>query len=268
MIKNNKILLLVDKKPIVEELKEESNITFLFPIKDFCVGFHEYFQINDLPTDGYIFLNRILDQEGITNFKNMIKHLPSTVKGIVFDDIGILNILKREPINIPKILFLNHMNCNYESINAYLEDVDSVVVSTDITTEEIKTIQKQVHKPIVLFAFGHINIMYSRRTLLTNYQEHFKEKIEKIETITEISSKQPFKILENEYGTVIYTNEPFNGLRLIEEGPVLFYLINTIFLSIEEVKKILNRNDCLEQVYSYHYLSDKETIFKLKEREL
>jgi len=266
-MKKNKTLLLINNKSIVDKLKEESNITFLFPVKGFCVGFENLYDVDEIGIDSYIFVNRILDNEGIENFREFIKNIPDYIKGIVFDDIGVLNVLVKENISITKILFLNHMNCNYESINAYLEYIDSVVVSPDITIDEIKEILRYAIKPVVLYTFGHMNIMYSRRTLLTNYNRHFNSDVGELATLEEEMQKNKFKIIESIYGTVIYTNEPFNGLVLRDEDNVLFNLINGVFLSDEEIINIVNSENNLDEIYPYKYLSEKKTIFKLKGEE-
>ncbi|MBE6153953.1 MAG: hypothetical protein E7163_00035 [Firmicutes bacterium] len=266
-MKKNKTLLLVNSKSIVDKLKEESSITFLFPVKGFCVGFENLYDISEISIDSYIFVNRILDNAGIEKFREFIKNIPNNIKGIVFDDIGVLNVLIKENIPITKILFLNHMNCNYESINAYLEYVDSAVISPDITIDEIKEILAYATKPVVLYTFGHMNIMYSRRTLLTNYNKHFNSDVGKLAALEEEMQKTKFKIIENEHGSVIYTNEPFNGLVLRKEDNVLFNLINGVFLSDEEIINIINSENNLENLYPYKYLSEKKTIFKLKGEE-
>ena len=267
-MKKNKTLLLVNNETIINKLKDESNITFLFPIKNFCVGFPNTFDLSDITIDAYIFINRIFDNDGIENFKAFIKNIPNNIKGIVFDDIGILNVLVNENINITKILFLNHMNCNYESINAYLEYTDSVVVSTDITISEIDEILDKAIKPLVLYTFGHVNIMYSRRTLITNYNNHFNSNVASLALLDEEMSHHKFKIYENEYGTVIYTDKPFNGLQLRDKNNVLYNLINTVFLTDDEVINLLKSNDNMEYLYPYKYLSQEKTIFKLKEKNL
>lgn len=262
-MKKNKLLVLVTTDALVEKIKEESNITFLFPITSFCVGFPKTFKVEELPLNSYIFINRILDDNGIAEFKKLMDNLPQTIKGIVFDDIGILNILKDNK-NIEKILYLNHMNCNFMSVACFLNYVDSVVVSTDITKDEVKDIIKITKKPLVIHLFGHINIMYSRRNLLSNYGAHFNESISPIETLEETNSKHKIKAVENSYGTVIYTNEPFNNLDLKDEE-MLYGFINTIFLSDDEVVAIINSKDNMKDKYPYTYLSDEETIYKLKE---
>ena len=259
-MKENNILLLVNNKDIVKKLKEKSNITFLFPLEEFSIGFVNTFKVEDI-SDGYIFVNRILDNEGIEKFKVLLDNLPKSIKGIVFDDIGILHILNNKKMAIKKILFLNHFNCNYESINCYLEYVDSVVISCDVTFREIKEILKE----LVVYIFGYVNIMYSRRSLISNYNKHFLEDAKLDNYIEEVNSKKKFKILENEYGTVIYTDKPFNGLEVSNLDNVLFDFINGVFLSDEEILEIINRQDNLKDKYPYTYLGENDTIYKIKE---
>ncbi len=263
-MKKNKTLLLVSNLELVKRLKGQKDITFLFPITDFCVGFPKTFNLNDIKEDAYIYLNRLFDNESIERVKSFLKNLPKNIKGIVFDDIGVLNILLKEKINISKILFLSHFNCNYESINSFLNYVDSVVVSTDITIEEIDSILNNSPKPLVLYTFGHVSIMYSRRTLLTNYNKYFSRNVPEISLLEEEISKKKFKIIENSYGTVIYTAHPFNALVLRNRKNVLYNFVNTIFLSNDEVLKILNSEDDLETLYPYKYLSETSTIVKVK----
>ncbi len=263
----NKTLLLVENLELVASLKKESNITFLFPIKDFTVGFPKTFTLDEIKEEAFIFINRIMSNKAIEEFKVFLPTLPPNIKGIVFDDLGVLNVLITIPNNLTKILFLNHLNCNYESINVFLEYVDSVVVSPDITLNEITEILAKAIKPLVLYTFGHVNIMYSRRTLITNYNNHFNLKVEPLATLEEEITKQKFKIIENPYGTVIYTSKPFNALSLRNANNVLYNLINTVFLTNEEVITILKSKTNLEEKYPYKYLSTKNTIVKIKEEQ-
>ena len=265
-MKKNKTLLLVDNLEIVSKLSNR-DITFLFPIKDYTVGFNNTFKIEDIPQGGFIFINRIMDNKSIIALRELLLNLPSNIKGIVFDDLGVLNILLDIKLDITKILFLNHFNCNYESINCYLEYLDSVVVSPDITYEEIDEILDKAIKKVVLYTFGYVNIMYSRRKLITNYNHNFKKEVENIGVLEDNLTKTKLNIIENEYGTVIYTENPFNGLNLRYKKNVLYNLINTVFLTNEEVLTIIDSKDNLDDIYPFKYLSMKKTIFKVKERE-
>ena len=90
----------------------------------------------------------------------------------MFDDLGILDIVK--DMNITKILILDHISNNISSINSYLEYVDSIVVSSDLSEEEIRNIVQNVNKSVVIYTFGLKGLMYSRRNLLNNYEMHYK----------------------------------------------------------------------------------------------
>ncbi len=267
MTKNN-ILLIASNPELVKELKGKDNITFLFPLSGFTVGFPTTYNLNEITTTGYIFINRLLDNAGIAEFKKIITNLPANIKGLVFDDLGILNVLMELNINISKILFLNHFNCNYASINIYLSYVDSVVISPDISESEIDEILAKSTKPLVLYTFGHVNIMYSRRTLLTNYNNYFHRQVKNVTSLEDDLTHHKFKIMENLYGTVIYTEKPFNGLRYLTKPNVLYNLINPVFLTNAEIINIINSNTTLENIYPYNYLSTQKTIYKLKERDL
>ena len=102
-MKNN-YLLLVDNKNLISKLKEESNITFLFPVKGFTVGFNHPFALEEIKEENaFIFVNRMLDHEGILAFQSLLQNLPSNIKGIVFDDIGVLEVLKTMPNSLVKL---------------------------------------------------------------------------------------------------------------------------------------------------------------------
>lgn len=263
----NKNLVLITSDTLVNKIKEdkESNITFLFPITGFTVGIPYTFKLEDIKEEGFIYLNRLLDKKGIEDFKQLLKKIPSNIKGIVFEDIGILNILMENKSKLFKILYLSHMNCNEKSVNAYLEYVDSVVISTDITKDETKEILVKSKKTLVVFAFGYVPIMYSRRTLLTNYNKHFKSNVANAVMLKETMSNNKLKLWENEWGTVIYPELPFNNLSLKNEENILYNYINTTFMSDEEILGILNSKSNLEEIYPYKYLSEEATIFKIKE---
>ena len=90
----NKTLLLINDYNLIDTLKKESSITFLFPLEGFSVGYTKTFNIKEINVEGFIFVNRILDNTSIIELKKILKHLPKNIKGIVFDDIGVLNILQ------------------------------------------------------------------------------------------------------------------------------------------------------------------------------
>ena len=257
-MKTNKILITINNKDEIEELKKLGITNYVFPLKDFCVGIPNTFFSEEIPDNSYIYINRILDNEGIDKLKEVIINLKSKIKGIIFDDLGIIEVIK--DLNIEKILYLTHFNCNSESVNIYLDYVDTVILSTDITKEEIEYIIKNSKKDISLFIFGYISTMYSRRLLLNNYSEYYN--IEKRNPLVIENNNDKFIVYENNYGTIFYYNKIFNGLELFNLK-AKYYFINSVFLNINDIENILNNNiDYLDT--SKHFLY-KETIYKLKD---
>lgn len=253
----NKILITINNIDDIDKLKELGITKFVFPLANFCVGIPNTFLLAEINVDGYLFINRILDNEGIDKLKEILFKLPKNIKGIIFDDLGILEIIK--DLKIEKILYLSHFNTNSESINIYLDFVDTVIVATDITKKEIEYIISKAKKDISLFVFGYVGVMYSRRYLIDNYSNYHH--VEKVNPITISNNDHSFKVYENEYGTIFYHNKIFNGLELLNLK-AKYYFINSVFLDISDIKNVLNGNfDNLK--YDNGFL-EKETIYKLK----
>ena len=184
------------------------------------------------------------------------------VKGIVFEDIGVFNLVKKLKLDIDLIYFPNHFNTNYQSINAFLDKgLTSAVVSNEITKKEIEDITKNVIKPVVLQVFGYNMAMYSRRLLLDNYAKVYNLEKKNPLVITESVSKHEFLVFENNYGTVSYDNHIFNGESLLELDNVLYFMVNTSFIPIDTVIKFLTNSYQDE----YSGFLDRETIFKLRD---
>ena len=192
MMKNK--LVTVINREIINDLRGINGVDLLYPLKSFCVGYEIEFSIDEI--DGYILVNRILEDKDLNLLEKLLAN--SKAKGMVFDDLGIIEIVKDLPMT--KILLLDHIATNYESINYYLEYVDSVIVSNDLTKDEIEEILKKANKPLVVNVFGLKTLMYSRRLLLSNYAIFHNLKIERKMDAT-ISPSKYFKIIENDYGT-------------------------------------------------------------------
>ncbi len=148
MIKMNKNLILVQNKSIISKIKEVDKATFLFPLEGYSVGYP-------------------------VTFKELFRNFPKNIKGIVFEDLGVIDLVK--DLDITKILWQNHLNNSYLSVNGFLKYVDSVMVSTDITEEEIKLIISKADKPLTLYVFGYVPVMYSRRHLVSNFNLNYNE---------------------------------------------------------------------------------------------
>ena len=247
-------LVTVTNREIIDDLRRDANITLVYPLKSFCVGYEVEFDISEI--DDYVLVNRILDDNDLDKLESILNS--SNIKGIVFDDLGIIDIVAN--LNITKILLLDHLATNTKSINYYLEYVDSVVVSNDLTEEEIRNIVANVSKPLVINVFGLKTLMYSRRLLLSNYEMYHNLKEERIVDAS-IEDKY-FKIVENDYGTLFYAKNYYNALCLLDLDNVLFFWYNPIFLDNEKIIKLVLDND-ITDINSEPLFLDKKTYYKV-----
>lgn len=247
-------LVTVTNREIIDDLRNIPNVTLVYPLKSFCVGYTDAFDI--LEIDDYVLVNRILDDNDLDKLESILNS--SNIKGIVFDDLGIIDIVAN--LDITKILLLDHLATNTKSINYYLEYVDSVVVSNDLTEEEIRNIVANVSKPLVINVFGLKTLMYSRRLLLSNYEMYHNLKEERI--VDACIEDKYFKIVENDYGTLFYAKNYYNALCLLDLDNVLFFWYNPIFLDNEKIIKLVLDND-ITDINSELLFLDKKTYYKV-----
>ncbi len=241
------------------------NVNFLFPIEDFSVGFTNTYTLEDIKIpNSYLYINRILDTKGIEALKKLVEEIKENVKGICFTDLGVLNVVKESHKNLELIYMQSHNTTNVSSINYYLEYVDSVYISTDLTKEEMLNILENAYKPLVVPYFTLMDTMYSRRTLLKNYQNHFDLEEKREEDLIELGTKKRFLAIENDYGTVFYAKK-FIDYREIEHPNILYSFINPMHLSLEEIEKIM-KNETIDVDKDTGFLH-QETYYRLKEEE-
>ncbi len=256
-MKNN-ILFTVTDINLIPFLKEKGITNFVYPLAYFCCGIPKTFRINEIEEDNaFIYINRVLDCSAIDILADIIKTLPSNVKGIIFDDVGIIELLKDS--SLQKILYCTHFNTNIHSINAYFDYVDDIIISTDLTKEEVMHIANMTKKPISLMTFGLIPSFYSRRCLLHNHAKHYQIAYENPKKLHVGSQK--FLAIEDEFGTILYHYPYFNGLDLLSlRIHYAFYM--PLLLKGEDILALVD-ND-LSNIDYDRGLLDKKTIYKVK----
>ncbi len=261
-------LVSINNLDIYEKLKKVGYTTFLFALKDYSIGYNSFLlsEIENLDSNNYILINRLLDCESITNLKEELKHMKN-ITGIVFEDIGVLKIVKDLKLDVKLIYFHNHAGTNSKTINFWLnQGIDSVFLSNEITSEEVKLITSNVNKKVVISIFGHNQVMYSRRLLLSNYAIYHDLPKKNIANLKVLDYE--FIALENEYGTVFYTNDIYNYTSLLKYPAYLYYL-NTSLIKDEEILNVLTlfaQNNNAFNDYKCSGFLEQKTIFKLGER--
>lgn len=239
-MKRNKLLIRINELGEINEYKKLGISNFLFPLEEFSIGYQTFSldELKKLNDNVYLLVNRVLDNRSIDDFKEIIPKL-DFVRGIIFEDIGIYNLLK--DTSIPLIWNQNHFAVNHQSINIWLSKVSSAVVSNELEISELKNVLEKINKPIILPILGLNMAMYSRRSLLSFFNEYNHLKDLK-RAILRTNNNKEFLAIENEYGTVLFYNKYYNLFDVLDslnDDKILFYYIDPNNLKHQDIENFL-----------------------------
>lgn len=260
-MKKDKILLVLENIEDIKEYEKLGISNFLFPLKSFSVGY-ETFEFKDIEETGvsaYVLINRLLTDSEIDEFLKL--EIPSNVRGFVIEDTGLYVALKNKDYTL--INFQNHLNANYETCNYWLKNFDSLVVSTDITEEELKMILEKSTKPLVVQAFGYPMIMYSRRALVSNYYEIFSLPGKKEVSLQDPKGEFSFRLKETDHGTACFDTKILDTRSAIKDLPdekILFYLVYSNDIDPNLVEKCIEGETIRDTTRGF---LDKKTVYRV-----
>lgn len=215
--------LLVSLKTLELESYLKFTNFFLIGLKDYCVNYHEA-STNEIKNllekypqiELFISINKNIFNEDIEDLKLKLQELAKLkIKGILFYDLSVLNLVKELKLNIPLVIHQEHMITNYNICNYYDDkEVEYAYLSSDITTEEILEIAKKTKIKLMVFLVGNILITHSKRNLISNYYEYYQEdnKCDK-HILKEKNKEEKYIIEETKQGTNILTYHILNGAR-------------------------------------------------------
>lgn len=162
------------------------------------LGYHPYIQVN-----GYI------EESQLDDLKTWLNQcLLLNPKGFYFNDFAVFNHLKEvnyvgEIIYSPETILTNAMD-----IEVLLEQVDRVVLSKELTLEEITQLMTLFPNKIEAFGLGYGLMSFSKRPLVRNYLDEIGVKKDILNqtdlVIKEAKRDQFFPILEENQGTSIF----------------------------------------------------------------
>lgn len=195
----------------------------------------------------YISINKLVHDNEIDKVYEIINELIKIdIDGVLFDDLGILQIVRENALNINLIWTNTHQATNYNTINDYKNlGVNNTFISPDITLKEIIDIKKSTESKLFVPIFGKFEIFSSNRFLLSNYLKYIdKRKDDKTYYIENNNTKYP--IYEDSNGTHIINGNIINGLNeyveLLQNNidyiTINSYDINNIELVIEYFNKV------------------------------
>ena len=188
------------------------------------------------PEKNYLLLNAMLHEKEVDDFKKEAQKLSKLNINFIVQDLGMVEILKA--LIDPSHIIYNPYTlvCNLEEYQTYMAHLGvSIGVSSQLSIDNLKHFKGQS----MITIFGYVPIYQSFRKVISLYEEHYGVETKKETMVKEDTRDEIHHILENEYGSVIFSSEPVNLLEhisLLNDSEYLF--IDTSYISQEEIKSV------------------------------
>ncbi len=164
----------------------------------------------------FISINKNIFNKELESLEEILKELAKTsIAGVLFYDQAIMQIIKKNSLELPLVWNQTHMVTNYQTVNYYYErGVEFSYLAPEITLEEMFEIKEKTKAKLFANLFGRAVISYSRRHLVDNF---FKSLDKKGNKRIEVEDKDGKYILEDSYdGTVFMSDKIINGSCILD----------------------------------------------------
>jgi putative protease len=247
-------------------LYQEKGInTFIIGLEDYCINYPSVSleDIKKLSSKYSLFIsvNKNIFNSELADLKEKLIELSElTIEGVLFYDLGILNLVKENNIKLNLVWHQTHMVTNYNTCNYYYDKkVNYGFLANEITLEEILEIKKKTKMKLMVEVFGYPIMSHSRRMLLTNYFKAVKE--EKENRLYHLKENEnEYLLKENNHGASILYGKLINGTK------PLFDLIKNkmdyLVLDMQEVDFNLGLKVLDTYLYIYNHFSDIKEVEK------
>lgn len=283
------ITINISNKNNIEQYKKVGATAFIFGLKNFNVNANLELDINEIKEvieknpdiDIFISLDKNIFNHELDELREKLEQLSKfNIKGVLFYDMAVLNIVKTNNISLDLVWNQTHMVTNYNTCNYYYEKgVKYAYVSSEITLEEIIEISKLSKIQLMVYLVGYPPLSHSKRKLITNFYEANNYNNEE-QTITVKEREHNLIVKETNAGTSILGGNIINGTMFLDElikNNISFIVLSDYMIEEEMFIKIIeyinkykktNEKEHLHQIESLignntHFFN-KKTIFKVK----
>ena len=170
-----------------------------------------------------IVLNRVYHDSDLANLDAFLKSLKDKeFFGIIFSDLAVYELSIKYNLTNKLIYDPNTLITNYEDFNFWNEfNILGVFVSPFVLKDDLIKIGKEKKLKLFFQGYGHLNMFYSRRPLITNFMEFNQivpEKyLNRVLYLEEETRNERYPIMEINGETLIYSPYIFSCLDQLEE---------------------------------------------------
>ncbi len=282
----SKILII----PSDNNLNNESD-GYIIGLKILSVNMPVYFELDELVEfikkikdnnqEVFISLNKNMHNGDLKYLEEVMQTLNGlNIDGVLYYDIGVVNIWKRLKLDYELVWAQEHLTTNYLTCNYwYDKGVKYAYLASEITTDEILEIKENTEMKLMIPIFGYLPMFVSKRHAVKNYLDYFNLKDNSdINYITKESKVYP--IVDDENGTTVYSSSILNGIGETLKLINIDYLVLNSFNIGDNFKKVVkmfknvgeNNIDDYTNKLDQLFNSDRgflysRTIYKVKNNE-
>ncbi len=203
----------------------------------------------------YVLMNRFFVEEEIEALRKQLLFLKEMdVDGIYFSDIGVFQEARLLGMEDKMIYNPDTILTNANDVNAYMQlGMKMCTLAKEITLEDMVAIGNKCKTNLEVIVHGRLNMMHSKRNLLTNYMQFLKKDYDIKEStslyLTEENREEHMPIVEDEHGTHIYTGFTLCSFEEVEDiiaANITNLRIESQFHTIDEITTIIH--DYLEVI--------------------
>lgn len=245
---------------------------FVLMLKPFSVCYKEDINL-DLALDlikknnkkAILGINKIHHPSDILEIKEFLKKYNSDVYYYV-SDLGVCNILIEMGLSYKIIYNPETMITNYLDLGLLNEcHFDAYQLSSEITLNDIKYAYEKTNAPLIYYGFGHKIMFYSKRKLLSLYENKTGIKMPKEGYLKEVTREDYMPVCQNSNGTYILRSYVISLLDELDNLDYLKYLyLDSNFVEFDKYKAVLNLFNKLNK----KEINKDEALLKLNELKL
>ena len=214
----------------------------------------------------FLCMNKIMHNSDLEYLRSVINKIKDMDIKILFYDMSVYNICLDLGICDKLVIYQEHLNASINSNNFYYDlGIKGSFITNDITYEELMEIKNNTKMKLMFLGYGYQPIFYSRRYLVSNYLKYIdNDKGNNYQIISDNLVKYP--IIEEEYGTTIYTPNEINLINYLSDLESIDYIVmNSVNMDSDKfnlmVDKFINREK-VENAYLGFFKI--KTIYKVK----